>query len=314
MKNIVTITFNPAIDKSTSVDRLISEHKMKTTEPVYDAGGGGVNIARALKKLGFASTAVYFEGGETGKFFSGLLSDEEIDTLPVKIAGSTRENFIVAEKLTGRQFRFGLPGPKVSPKEQKELLAKLASIEQIDFLVVSGSLTPGISLGIYKKLKKITDARNAKLVVDTSGNALQHALYSGLYLIKPSLREMASLMGKKQLNINQAIRAARDIISSGKAEIIVISMGNRGAILITETILLSVPAPPVNVVNSVGAGDSMLAGILFSLAKGDDLSSAFRYGVACGSAATLHGGSGLGDKESADNLFKIIQTSNPERP
>lgn len=307
MKNIVTITFNPAIDKSTSVKRLVAAHKMHTTEPLYQPGGGGVNVSRALKKLGFSAAALYFEGGKTGAFYSDLLVAEEVEMIPVKIAGSTRENFIVNEEDTGKQFRFGLPGPRVSALEIGMLINRLTSIDYIDFLVVSGSLAPGISTDIFKTLKVIANSKHAKLVVDTSGKALKSALSSGVYLIKPSIGELANLTGKTHLTVSQAIDAAKAIVNSGKCKIIVISRGGQGAVLVRPDAVIKVKAPFVKVVSTVGAGDSMLAGMILSLAKNEDIQTALRYGVACGTAATLTLGTGLCDKKSADQLFELIQ-------
>lgn len=306
-KNIVTVTFNPAIDKTTSVERMVPEHKMRAAEPTYYAGGGGVNIARALRKLGFRATAVYFEGGSTGEFYSSLLVKEDIQAVPVGIKRPTRENFIVDETSTGKQFRFGLPGPVVSSAELESFLNVITEIPKIDYLVISGSLTPGIPLTVFQTLRQIADKKNAKLVADTSGEALKSALACGLYLIKPSLSEMANLAGNMRLNEKQAVKAAKEIVASGKCEVIVISMGGDGAIMVTAERVIRAVAPPVSVISTVGAGDSMLAGILLNLAKKENLEAALQYGIACGTAATLNPGTNLCDKRAADKLLKVIR-------
>lgn len=306
MKSIVTLTFNPAVDKTVTVERLIPEHKMSVSEPTYYAGGGGVNIVRALHNLGYPAIALYFQGGATGAFFNNLLNAAQIGSYPIKIKGSTRENFVVFERYSGKQYRFGLPGPGVSKRELNSLLNKLTGMEQIDFLVVSGSLAPGISLDIFEKLQAIAKLKNAKLVVDTSGASLKAALNSGVYLIKPSISELAQLVGEDHLSSNQAIKAAKEIIASKKCEVIVISMGRHGAILINKDECITVKAPDVEALSTVGAGDSMLAGILWSLGNDKSYQSALQFGVACGSAATLKHGTGLCDKETADQLYQII--------
>jgi 6-phosphofructokinase 2 len=307
MKRILTITFNPAIDKSTAVEELIPEHKMHTSEPEYHAGGGGVNVVRALNNLGFPATAIYFKGGLTGSFFADLLAAEKVDSIPISTNRVTRENFIVNERSTGKQFRFGLPGPVISNDEIDSLLTELNAIRQLDFLVVSGSLQASVPLNIFERLKKITDSKNAKLVVDTSGEALKNSLSTGVFLIKPSLRELASLVGEKELNINKAIVVTQELIRSRKCEVVVLSMGEQGAMLVTDTLTLRVGAPQVGVISTVGAGDSMLAGVLKSLAENASYITALQYGVACGSAATLAPGTTLCAKKTADELFKLIK-------
>nr|WP_294791683.1 1-phosphofructokinase family hexose kinase [uncultured Mucilaginibacter sp.] len=308
MKHIVTVTFNPAVDKSTTVEKLVPTHKMKASEPVYHAGGGGVNVARALKMLGLPATAVYFEGGNTGEFFSCLLTEEGVDIEPVKTQGATRENFIVNELSTNRQFRFGLPGPFISAAELDEMLDKISGIPQIDYLVISGSVPPTIPITIFKNLKAIADEKKAKLVVDTSGGALSSALSSGVYLIKPSLSEMAELAGKEKLEIPEAIEAAKQMIALGQCSIVVLSLGSDGAMMITDEFTLQVAAPPVQVLSTVGAGDSMLAGILFALANDKGLSTALEYGVACGTSATTKHGTSLCEKDMVEELFEKIST------
>ena len=303
MKHIVTVTFNPAVDKSTTVPQLVPSHKMKTTAPVYQPGGGGVNVARALKMLGTPATAIYFEGGNAGLFFSALLEEEGVNTIPIKTQGATRENFIVSEVSTGKQYRFGLPAPAISEAELAQLLGAIAAIEHLDYLVISGSIPENIPLSIFERLKSIADLKKARLVVDTSGLALAEALTAGLYLIKPSLSEIAELSGKHNISKEEAIEAAKQLINSNKCEIIVISLGGDGAVLVSKDAVFDVAAPQVKVMSTVGAGDSMLAGILYTLAHNRDLSTALKYGVACGTAATIKLGTGLCEKARVEELF-----------
>lgn len=309
MKHILTVTFNPAIDKNITVEKLIPEYKMKTSEPVYQPGGGGVNVSRALKKLGYASTAVYCEGGDSGRFFSELLAEEQVETIAITIQNPTRENFIVYELQTHRQYRFGLPGPEISAAEVDLLLSTVEKMEYIDFLVVSGSIPHSIPLDIFQRLKEIAVLKTARLVVDTSGASLKRALESGVFLIKPSISEMAVLAGKKVIDVQQAIETAKQIIFSGQCEVIIISLGGEGAVLVTKELVLKLGAPNIPVVSTVGAGDSMLAGILFRLAHGDDYHSVLKYGIACGSAATQNPGTGLCDKKTADQFFRHNHTT-----
>ena len=144
MPSFITITFNPAIDKSTSVAALIPEKKLKCAEPVYEPGGGGINVARAIKKLGGEATAVYLAGGYTGKAFTELLTNESVATIVIETAESTRENLIVAETASNQQYRFGMPGPHIQEHEWKECLAAIEKINDVEYIVASGSLPKGV--------------------------------------------------------------------------------------------------------------------------------------------------------------------------
>ncbi len=307
MSKIITITFNPAIDKSTTVPALIPEKKLKCTKPVYEPGGGGINVARAIKKLGGTATAIYMAGGYTGKAFTQLLNKEGIDSIVAEIKENTRENLIVYETSTNQQYRFGMPGPSILEHEWQQCLAQIENIKEADFIIVSGALPQGIPLAVYSKIGSIARSINAKLIVDTSGEALMEAVQTGLYLIKPNLAELSSLLGKEGLNIERVDEAAREVINKGKCEVVVVSMGAAGAMLVTGNLAMHIMPPAVKIKSTVGAGDSMLAGIVLSLAQNKSIEEAAQYGVACGTAATMNAGTELCRKEDADHLYKLIQ-------
>ena len=309
MSKIITITFNPAIDKSTTVPALIPEKKLKCTKPVYEPGGGGINVARAIKKLGGTATAIYMAGGYTGKAFTQLLNKEGIDLIVAEIKENTRENLIVYETSTNQQYRFGMPGPSILEHEWQQCLAQIENIKEADFIIVSGALPQGIPLAVYSKIGSIARSINAKLIVDTSGEALMEAVQAGLYLIKPNLAELSSLLGKEGLNIERVDEAAREVINKGKCEVVVVSMGAAGAMLVTRNLAMHIMPPAVKIKSTVGAGDSMLAGIVLSLAQNKSIEEAAQYGVACGTAATMNAGTELCRKEDADHLYKLIQVN-----
>ena len=308
MSSIITITLNPAIDKTTSVDVLVPDKKMKCAEPFFAAGGGGVNVARAIKKLGGEAIAIFMAGGYSGIFFEQLLKKESVESLSIEIAGHTRENLTVFEKKSKRQYRFGMPGPLVSEKEWKELLVLLEKIEDVSFIIASGSVPEGVPEDIYARISKIAKKKNAKFIVDTSGDALKYAVNEGAYLLKPNLAELSSLVGKEWIDENQVSEAAKEILSKGKTHALVVSMGEKGALIVTgnETRLISPPL--VERKSTVGAGDSMVAGIVISLSKGKSLLEAAKYGVACGTAATMNPGTELCRLEDAERLYAEIRS------
>jgi 6-phosphofructokinase 2 len=306
MSKIVTITFSPCIDKSTSIPLLVPEKKLKCSAPKLEPGGGGINVARALKKLGGDATAIFPSGGYTGKFFNHLLEKEKITSVIIETGNETRENIIVLDESTNNQYRFGMPGTELRESEWQQCLKEVEKINHIEFIVASGSLPPGVPLNIYAQLAKMATQKKARFIVDTSGEALKMALAEGVYLLKPNLGELSYLAGKKELQLNDVKDIAREMIAEGKCTAMVVSMGAAGAILLTHDITETISAPPVHKKSTVGAGDSMLAGILYYLAKGKTLSQAARYGVACGTAATMNAGTELCRKEDAEKLYTLI--------
>ena len=312
MPTIITVTFNPAIDKSTSVPVLIPEKKLNCALPVYEPGGGGINVARAIKKLGGEATAVYLAGGYSGKTFTQLLTDGLVESIVTETRESTRENLIVLETASNQQYRFGMSGPTIREHEWQACLNSIENIQDAEYIVASGSLPLGVPTDIFARLALIARKKNARLIVDTSGEALKEAVAAGVYLIKPNLGELSSLLGKEELNIEpDSYRvvddAAKEVIEKGNCEVVVVSMGPAGAILVTKEGALQIMPPAVKRKSTVGAGDSMVAGIALSLTRNKSLTEAVQYGVACGTAATMNPGTELCRKEDAEYLYKLIQ-------
>ncbi|HET9430852.1 MAG TPA: 1-phosphofructokinase family hexose kinase, partial [Chitinophagaceae bacterium] len=292
MASIITITLNPAIDKSTSIEALLPEKKLRCSPPVFEPGGGGINVARAIHKLGGKASPIYLAGGYTGKFFKQLLEEEGIESIIIEISKHTRENLIVLDRSANQQYRFGMPGPSIRESEWRELLTVLEN-QNADFIVASGSVPEGVTPDIFARIAMIARNKNSKFIVDTSGEPLKQALSKGVYLLKPNLGELASLSGRDHINENEAAELAKEIINKGQCEIIVVSMGPSGALLVTPDTVEKVRSPPVEKKSTVGAGDSMVAGIVWSLAKKKSLLESVQYGVASGTAATLNPGSEL---------------------
>ena len=307
MKTILTVTLNPTVDKSTSIDKLVPEKKLRCEQPKFEPGGGGVNVSRGLSRLGLKSQAFFPSGGRTGRLLQELLEKEKISTVPIEVKGETRENFIVVETGTNQQFRFGMPGSDISKEEQEAIMKALLDLSPFpDFIVVSGSLPPGIDPAFLGQMVKQLKSRGAKVIADTSGEALERMVEEGVFLLKPNLGELAKLVGKESLDNDSADEAAQELILQGKTELIVVSLGPQGAYLVTKDITEHVPAPTVKKLSTVGAGDSMVAGMVSVLAQEGSYSEMVRRGVACGSAATMNSGTQLFKKEDADRLFAFL--------
>lgn len=304
---IITVTFSPCIDKTTSVPEFIPEKKLRCSPPVYEAGGGGINVSRALVKLGGSSVAIYPSGGCTGALFDRLLAKDQVETRVVRAESETRENFIVVQESTGDQYRFGTPGTFLAEHEWKEMIKLIEEENHIDFIVASGSLPPGVPLDIYARIAAIAKSRKAKFIVDTSGEALAHAINEGVFLVKPNLNELGSLTGKPVASAAQITDAAKQIIKEKNCKAVVVSMGGAGAVFVTEDQAEKIPVPKVEVKSTVGAGDSMVAGIVLYLAKGKNIFEAVQYGLACGTAATMNPGTELCKKVDADRILLEIK-------
>lgn len=288
------MTANPAIDVSTSVGTLAPFKKMRCASPRHDPGGGGINVARVVQRLGGEVAAVYPAGGAAGDLLRRLMDREGVRGVAIPAAEETREDFTVFEDETNRQYRFVMPGAPLTEREWQECLSQLAMVEpRPDFVVASGSLPPGVPEDFYARVARVAKERHAKVIVDTSGGALKEALAEGVYLIKPNLREFQELTGTRTTDEASLIDAGRGLIGRGLVEMIALSLGPQGAMLITGERALRASGLSIKTATVVGAGDSFVGALTLSLSRADDLEAALRSGVAAGSAALLSPGTDL---------------------
>jgi 6-phosphofructokinase 2 len=307
MKKIVTITMNPAIDKSSNVEHVVAERKLYCTTPHFEPGGGGINVSRAIKKLGGESLLLYPAGGLTGQRLKDLLDEEGLNHKPFFIESLTRENLIILDESTKQQFRFGMPGASLQEKEWRHILDEIAAANpKPDFLVASGSLPPGVPDDFYASLARIGKEHNIKVVIDASGEPLKLALRENVFLIKPNIREFRELIGEELKVESEIKQAAREIVESGQCEVIVISLGAAGAIAASKGGVQHIVPPTVHIISKVGAGDSMVAGIVLSQARDKSIKDSIRYGIAAGSAAVMTPGTELCRREDTERLFKEL--------
>ena len=310
MAELVTLTMNPAIDIATSVYAVVPTVKLRCADLVRSPGGGGINVARVLSRLGHEVVALYPAGGPTGERLTLLLGEEGIVSKVVTISGETRESFTILEGASGKEYRFVLPGPAFSISEASMMLAALETLEKAPdhrFVVLSGSLPEGVSEEFYAKAAEIARISGAKVILDTSGPALAQALKKGgLTLIKPSLRELSELVKRPLDSQSERLAACREIMAVGGVEFVALTMGSEGAMLVGRDVALYAPAVPVEVNSAVGAGDSFLGAMVAALAEGAKPREAFRRGVAAGSAALLLPGTSLCRNEDVDRLVDQV--------
>lgn len=307
MKSIFTMTMNPAIDVSTSVDRMTPVHKLRCAIAQHDPGGGGINVARVVHELGGEVTAVYPVGGATGQLLRRIVEKEGIHGSTFEVRDETRLNFTVLESETGDEYRFVLPGPPLSEPEWQQCIQELERLpDRRGILVMSGSLPPGVPDDFYAMAARMAKDWGTKLVLDTSGPALSAALREGMYLIKPNLRELRELTGQALENEHSWLAACRALVDAGHAEVVALTLGNQGALLVAEDIALRASALAIKPASTVGAGDSFLGAMVWALASGRELADSFRYGIAAGSAALITPGTELCCREDVERLYDQV--------
>ncbi|MBN2244712.1 MAG: 1-phosphofructokinase family hexose kinase [Candidatus Aminicenantes bacterium] len=313
MKEIATLTINPALDVSTSVEKVIPDRKMRCSKAEREPGGGGINVSRAIKRLGGHSTAVFTAGGETGKLLQSLLAEEEVNRLPITFEETMRESFTVLEESSGNQFRFITPGPTLKENIWSRCLNQLSQLSPPpEYIVGSGSIPPGIPNDFYAHAVEKAKEIGAKFILDTHGKPLKSA-GKGICLIKANMNEIQELLGEEFKDESLLEQSMEKLIQEGFSEIIVVSLGAGGALMVSQEGACKINAPVVPIRSRVGAGDSMVAGIVMGLAQEYSLREALMFGVAAGSAAVKTPGSELCRGEDARNLFEQIKKENKKK-
>ena len=302
---VTTLTINPSLDKSTHFTGLIAEQKIRCGKPRYDAGGGGINVSKAIVKLGGTSTCIFTSGGSSGELLEELISKEGLQSKLIRTKSWTRENFIAFDSETQSQYRFGFPGNELSPAEHDEILQKVKTL-QTDYLVISGSLNEGLATDFYQQIAQIAKVSNIKVIVDTSGEPLKKVLETGVYLIKPNIGELAKLIGVDRLELPEVEKVAKQLIENKSVAIVVVSLGADGAVLVSQDETHFVKAPKVEKKSTVGAGDSMVGGMVWALSQNKTLKEVMQWGVACGTAATMNEGTQLFNVKDVYSLLTKI--------
>ncbi|MCB2340195.1 1-phosphofructokinase [Clostridium estertheticum] len=280
---IYTVTFNPAIDyvitvddfKAGSINRVDSEEKF--------AGGKGINVSRVLNNFGIKTKALGFVGGFTGKFIIDSLESQGVETDFIEISGDTRINVKLNSK---EETEINGAGPVIKDEDLTKLFRIVEGLTSNDYLVLSGNVQKSVPRDIYARLQKKCASNNVKVVVDTTGDALVATLQNKPFLIKPNNHELGEIFNKELTDTDEIIKYAKKLIVMG-AQNVIISMAERGALLICESGVYHATPAKGKVQNSVGAGDSVIAGFLAKYSQSKDLIEAFRWGATSGSATAF---------------------------
>lgn len=305
----LTVTLNPTIDVSTSVRQLINHQKLRCESPLEQVGGGGLNVSTVLQSLGTSCQSFWPKGGIRGEQILSELDGDGIHSLTTSIKGDNRQCFTVYETVSGHEYRFVLPGPTLSEYEQQECVTTIVSNLPSDFLILSGSLPGGIDAAFYAQI--ITAAKRAqpdlKIVIDTSSESLAHALNAGVFLFKPSREEFCELTRHEAQTPELCVNACRDLIMQGKSQVVALTMGAEGSLVVSADEAWLAHPLPVKVTSTVGAGDSYVGGFVHAIMCGQHLQDAARLGTAAAAAALQTQGKLAFDPELINALASQVQ-------
>ena len=295
MVRIYTLTLAPSLDSATITPQIYPEGKLRCTAPVFEPGGGGINVARAIAHLGGTATAIFPVGGATGEHLVTLLADENVPVATIDAKDWTRQNLHVHVESSGEQYRFVMPGAALNDDEFRQIEEQVLEIESGAILVISGSLPPGVNVEKLSQLITAAQKQGIRCIIDSSGEALTAALAIGnIELVKPNQQP------------DDVRNAAQEIVRSGKAQRVVVSLGPQGALGVDSKTCVQVVPPPVKSQSTVGAGDSMVGAMTLKLAEGASLDDMVRFGVAAGSAATLNQGTRLCSHDDTQKIYAYL--------
>lgn len=308
MSNILTVTLNPALDLSTTVERVVPEDKLRCEAPVIEAGGGGINVARAIGAMGGRAHAFVAISGYHGQQFLDILRQEPLIPEVFHTHGETRQSLSVIDRSTGEQFRFVMPGPGWSAEQAQDALDAIARVTpQRGYVVLSGSQPPGVPVHFPTQLAAQMKDHSARLILDTSGKPLKALLNVGSarqHVLRLDGAESEDLAGRPLRSESEVADFAQTLIHRNIAEVVVLALGAEGSILVENGNRWHAKTEPVKVRSKVGAGDSFVGVFTWALSNGAAWEEALRYGVAAASSAVTTDGTELCRQEQVDDLAR----------
>ncbi len=306
--SIATLTLNPAVDATYDIDKLVPDQKAHAHAVRYDPGGNGINVGRALKILGAPAHNFCVTAGEIGQLLQRLVAPQLDHFHAEHIAGETRINITLLEQKTSAQYEVSAVGPALSREHLDNLARHFIERCQNGIGVVTGSVPPGVAPTIYGELTQRIRAAGGRAVVDTYGELLRHTIPAKPFLIKPNRYELEQYCGKPLPTLSDIATEAR-ALQRGGIDYVAVSLGKDGALLCGPDNTYRALAPAVAVRSTVGAGDSMVAGLVCAFACGQPPEIALRLGIACGSGTARHPGTELFGADEIDELMKTIEIS-----
>lgn len=303
---ILTVTLNPALDLSTAADEVRPELKLRCDKPVADPGGGGINVSRAIKHLGGQSTAMVALGGATGTRIADMLKSDGLSLVRLTAPGETRQSLAVTDRSTGGQYRFVLPGPEWHKAHVADMTQAIAEAARAGgWVVVSGSNPPGVPAGFEQMLTVRLKNSGAKLLVDTSGEALQVLAGSStpVDVLRMDSHEAEDLAGRPLPSREDSATFAAGLVKDGAARSVIVARGADGSVIAGPDGAWHAAAARVKVVSAVGAGDSFVAGFVLAMARDWPVQEALARGAAAASAAVMTPATELCHAEDVDRFY-----------
>lgn len=298
---IYTLTLNPAIDYYMSMGNFQLGSLNSLEEGYTLPGGKGINVSKVLKNFSVESKALGFVGGFTGDYIKKHLNEYEIESDFIELQENTRIN--IKLKTKDSETEIAGKSPTIFKENVEELLKKFEEIKKDDVVILSGSVPNSISKSIYADIIKLLP-KDCKVILDTRGLHFVEGLKEGVFLTKPNNHELEEFFNRKLNNIEEIIQAGKDLQALGSKNVL-ISLGKDGSILITEKEVYIGNAPQGKLISSVGAGDSMVAGVVYGIAKGMTLEDSYKYGIASGSSTAFS--EGLTTFEGMNSLLNKIE-------
>ncbi len=298
---IYTITLNPALDRTIWLDELKVDDTNRIIKEEKYAGGKGIDVSRVLFNFGVPNVALGFVGGFAGLEIEGLLINEGVNFDFVKISDETRTNLVINTINGKNQIIISAKGPYIPPFELTKLIEKINNLDNPSYVIISGSLPEGLKPAIYAKIIDIVKSKSATVVLDTDGDVLKFNINHKPDIIKPNRHELSRVVGREIKAIDDAIIAAKEINKMG-VKIVLVSMGKDGIAYVSQNAIMHAIPPEIEVVNTIGAGDSSVAGFIYAKYMGFSDEEALIYAVAAGSATTLKPGTALATLEDALKL------------
>lgn len=308
--DILTLTLNPALDVTTSIEALVPRRKLRCAEPVREAGGGGVNVSRAIRELGGQSHAFILTAGAIGAQYRDLVGQTGIAFTNWEGQGETRSSLTVMEHQTGQHYRFVLPGPHQPARAAKRLRAAILKAigPSCRFVIGSGSVPPGLPEDIYAVVATHCRETGRRFILDTSFAPLRAGLSGRPFLVKLNHLEASDLVGGQGVGERRALHLGEALKARYGIEAIVITLGENGAVLVSDDLAVHLRPPRVRVESTVGAGDSFIAALALRLEAGAGLLDAVRYGVAAAASAVTTPASRLCTREQTDQILAQVET------
>ena len=304
---IYTLTLNPAVDRELTVRAMEFDSVLRASESRVDFGGKGFNVSRLLRGLETPSTAVGFLGGRAGELLQDGLQSLGIGTDFVWVPGETRTNISIVTQSHDHYIKVNEKGPLVDSTKQAELLAKIDSLAKPgDWWVLAGSLPPGVPDDFYAHIVSVLNRHDARAILDTSGESLKSGCAEKPYLVKPNAEEARALTGLPMSTPAEIAAASAEICRMG-AQNVVVSMGKTGALLHQPEGTWLTHSPKIKEKNPIGAGDSMVGGLVWALTRGMALKEALGWGVASGAATASLPGTEVGSRPLIEDLFSQVQ-------